>query len=186
MRRILILLVLLMVVVNLLGCAGRPIEPFVDTTQYTQGRDVALGPFAYSVAKAGNVQKNQIENTGAFPIHLEKNIADLVREVTAIELSKTGLRLDSQADTLIYGDVTRFKINEGFSTDWSYDITYSIARKSTSSKLLSRQYTLSTTTSLPRSKEALAMCLRNVIAQGYSMFITDPYVRAILDASPDH
>lgn len=157
----------------------------MNTTTYANQNEVVLGEFVYSAMTTRGMRADQIENTAIGTIYTGVSIANLVRQATARELSKTGLIMNDKADISISGDVTTFKAADlGYTIDWTYGIAYTISRKSTSETLFSRHYTppMMTTRKNFMSQASFVQFMHKVILSGYTLFIADPDVKAILDA----
>lgn len=179
-----ILLWLLFAAMCLSGCAasGKPsgkmlsAYPATSTVQYANKNAVSLGMFTYS-ANEGRIT-NLFANEFA-----TLSMENFLRMATAKELSRTGLKIDSTADIVITGDVTKMG-NHGASSMLSvlYEITYTISQKSTGRVLFSRKYAPAEANA--KNVGTLANPYHVLIAQGYTMFATDPDVRVILDAPP--
>lgn len=163
-----------------------------------------IGPFTYAPTKAAEViaeptktlnpgafngaaprrlsiAPNQIQNTAAGQIYLGVNVADLVQRATAMELEKTGFKIDDRSPLRLSGEVLEFKADDlGYSVDWTYSVRYVIDQKSDGGVLLSETYVADTKKTGKFGQPAdYSPSINEMILSAYDKFIRDPRVQAI-------
>ena len=168
--------------VTLMACSG------TIPSSYTPGNIVrtdgatAIGDFTYQPHDQGRAAPNQLMNTAAGTIYISENVVDLVRRATALELEKSGVRLDQDAGIAIGGDVLEFKADDlGYSVDWYYSIRYRIHSAGNPIPMFERTYTApKKTTGKFGQPGDYTESVNVMIREAYEQFAGDPDVQAIL------
>lgn len=173
-----------LLVLLLSGCAGT-----IPTVSYRPQNIVrcdgaaSMGDFSYSPYVLGIVKKpNQIQNTAIGNIYIATNVSDLVKRATALELEKTGIKLDESAPYTVGGKVLQFKADDlGYSVDWAYSINYMISDRQSGKVLLDRVYSPPVIKTGKFGEAAtFTASLSEIMLSGYELFIRDKDVVKLL------
>ena len=181
MRKVAVLSVVALSIGTLAGCAGTIPVNYTPQNIVRYVGSAHIGAFTYQPAQEGKVANNQIQNTAIGKIFLPSNVSDLVMRATALELEKTGINIGA-GDIQVSGDVLEFKAADlGYSVDWTYSVRYVITENSGGTQLLSKIYTADPIRTGKFGAAAdFSSSINDAILSGYSKFIGDPEVRAIL------
>ncbi len=155
-------------------------------SNYTAGNIVRtegaakVGTFVYQAHAEGKAAPNQLVNSAVGTVYISENVVDLVRQATALELEKSGVKLDEGSRMTVSGDVLDFRIDDlGYSVDWYYTIRYRILDGG--SVVHQRDYTLpKKTTGKFGQAGDYTQSINVMIRGGYEMFARDPDVQSIL------
>lgn len=176
------IVVCLICLVILSGCAATiPVSYTPQNFVRSEGR-ADIGDFVYEPAEAGKVRPNQISTTALGQLYISATIADFVKRGTALELEKSGIRLDQSNAKIVSGTVHLFKADDlGYDVVWSYSVTYRISRKGQTQPVFEKRFT-------PENKKTgkfglasdYSSSVNEMILLGYQLFISDPEAKALL------
>ena len=143
----------------------------------------AVNPAAFdgTTARRLTIAPNQIQNTAAGQIYIGVNVGDLVQRATALELEKTGFKIDDRSPLRLSGEVLEFKADDlGYSVDWTYSVRYLIEQKSDGGLLLNETYVAEKKRTGKFGQAAdYSSVVNEMILSAYDKFIRDPRVQAI-------
>lgn len=168
----------------LTGCAGTlPTNSYVPQNIVRVEGQSDVGQFKYLPFEEKKVSKaNQIQNRAIGSIYIASNVADYVRRGTALELEKSGVKIDASTPFVIEGNVVEFMADDlGYSVHWTYKIQYIIKNKTDGTILFDKTFE-------PEMKKTgkfgLPLDYANVIAEivlsGYELFIREQQVQDIV------
>lgn len=169
------------------GCAVQlPTNSYTPQNYVRTTGKVDMGIFTYVPYLEGKVKKpNQIQNTAAGQMFIATDVADFVKRGTALELEKSGIKLDPSAPIKLDASVLEFKADDlGYSVDWVYRIQYVIMNKADNSPVFEKIFA-------PAPKKGgkfgnpidYANVVSDMILAGYDLFIRDVDVKRILEQS---
>lgn len=140
-----------------------------------------LGAFTYEPAKYGRVKENQIENTALGSIYLDRNLNEIVKQITATELKLTGIQVGT-GKLKLFGNIKQFKIDDlGYSADSHYIINYKIMKNN--DVVWDKDYVPGTFTvsKFTLTEQKIKEYIFRVIGAGYEKFINDNGVKRIFE-----
>lgn len=189
MRKISLLGLLAACILGMYGCSAKiPTDVYTPqgATLYENNNPIDIGGFVYEPIKTLGMEPNQIQNTAIGSVYLSTSVAEMVRNITMLELQKSGMSIDYNTDLVVSGDILEFKADDvGYTVHWTYAVHYKISRKNTNEVLFSRNYSpqMLITRKLFASPATIGGFAQKVVSDAFELFVKDPDVREILDAS---
>lgn len=185
MRKICSLILLIIGIAMCSGCAVTlPTDAYTPQNYVRTSGKVDIGNFTYVPFLNGKKVKkpNQIENTAAGSLYISTEVANFVKRVTALELEKSGVVLDTNAPLRLDANVLEFKADDlGYSVDWSYKVQYKLIDKATDTVVYDKSF------APPIRKggkfgeaEAFTTVASETVLSGYDLFIRDLDVQRLL------
>ena len=170
------------------GCAATlPTDSYTPQNYIRTSGNVDIGNFTYVPFLNGKKVKkpNQIENTAAGSIFISTDVANFVKRVTALELEKSGVALDTSAPLRLDANILEFKADDlGYSVDWSYKIQYKLINKSTESVCYDKIFTPPVRKSGKfGDADTFSTVVSETVLSGYDLFIRDYDVQRLLQES---
>jgi hypothetical protein len=116
------------IVFLLASCSGTlPAQYQAQTYDRIDDSSARIGEFRYTPARAGDIERNQLQNTALGDIKIGADVSDFVQRATALELRRAGVDLDEKNDKIVSGTIHELMLDDlGYSVDWRYRITYTI------------------------------------------------------------
>jgi hypothetical protein len=112
------------------GCVSAPIPlNYAPSSVKSATGALSVGDFRYLPAEPGAVKlqaPNQIRNTAAGSIKIDKDVKVFVRDAVFAELRFVGIKTNDPVRVLT-GDIEEFLVDDlGFSVDWTLRIKYTL------------------------------------------------------------
>jgi hypothetical protein len=119
------ILVVVLLVVGLAGCAAVPVN-YAPSSVLSASGSTSVSEFRYRPADNGVVTPNQIRNTAAVKITIDRDVNLFFRDAVFSELRFIGVKMDNQ-ERVLSGEIEEFLIDDlGFSIDWTLKVKYRV------------------------------------------------------------
>lgn len=151
--------------------------------RYDTNTSVDMGCFIYEPYEKGDLRENQLRNTAVGSILISSSVSESVKRVTALELEKTGIKLNDSSPIEISGVVHEFTLDDyGYNAHWIYRVTYIIKDKSSNQVKFKKEFAPPMKkTGKSGQPSDYASVFHEIILSGYYMFIRDEQARSLLE-----